>query len=106
MRAMEPFFQVISNLEGFEFYVFWLGVFVCSLIAGFLTDMLMGCIGFGPFFNALLVLAGVLGGVYLRYNYFLRAPYYSYEPYLTIGLCAGVPAILLVALSLLRSRIV
>jgi len=105
MQAMAPFFKVISELEGFENVVFWLGLFVFSLIAGFITDNIMGRTGFGPFWNAVLVLGGVFGGVYLRYNYFLHAPYYSYEPYLTLGLCLGVPALLLIVLGIVHMKL-
>jgi len=47
----------------------------------------------------------VFGGVYLRYNYFLHAPYYSYEPYLTLGLCLGVPALLLIVLGIVHMKL-
>ena len=105
MRAMKPFFEVIGNFEGFEFVAFWLGLFIILMAVGFFLDMLMHKQGFGPFLNAILALLGAFIGVYLRYNYFMRAPWFGYEPYVTMGLIFGSIAILLVALAWIRNRV-
>jgi uncharacterized membrane protein YeaQ/YmgE (transglycosylase-associated protein family) len=104
MRAMKPFFETISNLDGFEFVAFWLGLFIGLMIAGFFLDMLMQRQGFGPFLNAIFALLGGFLGLYLRYNYFLRAPWAGYEPYVTMGLIFGSIAILLLVLAVIRNR--
>ena len=104
MHAMQPFFQTIGNFEGFEFVAFWLGMFIGVLATGFFLDMIMQRQGFGVMLNGLLALGGVFLGLYLRFNYFLHAPWYSYEPYLTTGLCFGVTAVMLVSLAFMRNR--
>ena len=105
MRAMKPFFDIISNLEGFELVAFWLGLFIVLMIAGFFLDMVMQRQGFGPFLNAIFAFGGAFIGVYLRYNYFMHAPWFGYEPYLTLGRVFGSIAILLLLLALIRNRI-
>lgn len=105
MAALKPLFDIVNGFEGFEFWAFWLGVFIVFTAAGFIIDMLMGRQGFGPFLNAIFAIVGVCLGLYLRYNYFFKPPYLSYEPYVTMGLCFGCPALLLVILSLIRGRL-
>ena len=104
MRAMAPFFTYIFALEGFEMVAFWLGSLIGFLIVGFTLDLLMHRQGFGPFLNGVFALLGVFLGLYLRYNYFFRDPWFRYEPYVTMALCFGTPAVLLVILSFLRNR--
>ena len=105
VAAMKPLLDIIFGFEGFEFVAFWLGLFIALTAAGFLIDMMMGRQGFGPLLNGLLALAGVFGGVYLRYSYLFRAPYTSYEPYVTMALCFGGPAVLIVGLAFVRNRL-
>lgn len=104
MRAMQPMFDVIFGLEGFEMVIFWLMLFIGWLIAGFFIDMLMQRQGFGPYINGALALLGGFLGLFLRYNYFTHAPWFRYEPFVTTGLCFGSMALLLLALSFLRNR--
>jgi uncharacterized membrane protein YeaQ/YmgE (transglycosylase-associated protein family) len=103
MHAMQPFMQTILNFEGFEMVAFWLGLFIGLMASGFFLDMIMQRQGFGPLLNAILALAGIFLGLYLRYNYFMRAPFFSFEPYLTAGLCFGSIAALLVSLAYMRN---
>jgi hypothetical protein len=104
MNAMRPLFDVIFNLEGFEKAAFWLGMFIGLLGAGFFIDYLMHKQGFGVFWNAVYAFIGGFAGLYIRYNYFQRAPYYSYEPFVTIGLFFMTIAVLLTTMSYLRNR--
>jgi len=104
MRAMKPLFEVISNLEGFEFVAFWLGLFIALMMTGFFIDMLMQRQGFGPFLNAIYALLGAFIGIYVRYNYFLRAPWLGYEPFVTLVLIFGSIALLLLLLAFIRNR--
>jgi len=103
MEAMKPFFLMVRDLEGFEMVCFWLAVFVGFLLIGFALDYLMGRQGFGPYVNAVLALAGVFGGLYVRYNF--MTPYLRYEPYLSFGLLFAVPVLLVMALSYMRTRV-
>src|SRR3984957_16955020 len=86
MAAMKPLFDVIFGLEGFEKTAFWLGMFIAFLGAGFFVDYLMHKQGFGVFWNGVFVFAAGFFGLYLRYNFFQKPPYFSYEPFVTAGL--------------------
>jgi uncharacterized membrane protein YeaQ/YmgE (transglycosylase-associated protein family) len=104
MIAMKPLFEVIFGLEGFEKVAFWLGMFITLLGSGFFIDYLMHKQGFGVFMNAVYVFVGGFIGLYLRYNYFARQPYYSYEPLPTIVLFFATITLLLLFMSYLRNR--
>ncbi len=103
MHALQPFFQTVLNLEGFEMVAFWLGLFIGMMASGFFVDMLMQRQGFGPLLNSFYALGGAFVGLYLRYNFFQRGAWHSYEPFLTAGLCFGSIAVLLVMLAYLRN---
>ena len=104
MSAMTPLFDAIFGLEGFEKAAFWLGMFIAFLGAGFFIDFLMHKQGFGIFWNALYVFIAGFAGLYIRYNYFQRSPYSSYEPFVTAGLLFGSIAVFLTMMSFLRNR--
>jgi FtsH-binding integral membrane protein len=104
MSAMAPLFIVIFGLEGFEKAAFWLFMFIAFLGGGFFVDYLMQKQGFGVFWNAVYVFAAGFAGLYLRYNYFQRPPYSSYEPFVTAGLFFITIAIFLTTMSFLRNR--
>ena len=104
MSAMSPLFDVIFGLEGFEWTAFWLGMFIAFLGAGFFVDYLMHKQGFGVFWNAVYVFLAGFAGLYIRYNYFQRPPYSTYEPFVTAGLLFGSIAVLLTTMSFLRNR--
>jgi hypothetical protein len=104
MSAMSPLFDAIFGLEGFEKAAFWLGMFIAFLGAGFFIDFLMHKQGFGIFWNALYVFIAGFAGLYIRYNYFQRSPYSSYEPFVTAGLLFGSIAVFLTMMSFLRNR--
>jgi hypothetical protein len=103
MQAMTPFFQMVRDLEGFEMVCFWLGAFVAFVLIGFALDYLMGRQGFGPYINSVLALIGVFAGLYVRYNF--MTPYLRYEPYLSFGLLFAAPVLLVLTLSLARTRV-
>jgi len=103
MEAMTPFFLTIRDLDGFERVCFWLAFFVGFVLIGFLLDFLMGRQGFGPYINSLLALAGVFGGLYVRYNF--MTPFLRYEPYLSFGLLFAAPVLLVLTLSFMRTRV-
>jgi hypothetical protein len=103
MAAMVPLFKTIAALGGFEAACFWLAAFVIFMLTGFVLDYLLGRQGFGPYVNSVLALAGVFLALYARYNYLL--PYLRYDPYLTCGLVVAVPALLILLLSFLRTRV-
>ncbi len=69
MDAMQPVWQFLNNLEGFEFAAFWISSFTLITMAGFFVDYVMQRQGFGPYWNALYVLGGVFIGLYVRFNY-------------------------------------
>jgi hypothetical protein len=104
MTAMTPLFDMMFGLEGFEKAAFWLGMFIAFLGAGFLVDYLMQKQGFGVFLNGVFVFSAGFIGLYIRYNYFQRQPYSSYEPFMTAGLFFFSIAIFLTTMSFLRNR--
>jgi hypothetical protein len=103
MQAMQPFFLMIRDLEGFEMVCFWLAAFVSLVLIGFILDFLMGRQGFGPFGNSLLAAVGVFAALYLRFNFLMS--YLRYDPYLSMGLVFGLPVVLVMGLSFARTRI-
>ncbi len=104
MAAMRPLFDVIHNLEGFELVAFWLGMFISFLGAGFFVDYLMQKQGFGVFWNAVFAFTGAFFGLYVRYNYLQRQPFFFFEPWVTIGVLFMSIAIFLTMMSFLRNR--
>jgi hypothetical protein len=104
MSAMNPLFDAIFGLEGFEWTAFWLGMFISFLGAGFFVDYLMHKQGFGVFWNAVYVFIAGFAALYIRYNYFQRPPYSTYEPFVTAGLFFASIAVFLTTMSLLRNR--
>lgn len=104
MYAMQPFLNTIFALESFEWFAFWLALFVFYLLSGFFVDYLMHNMAFGPYINGILVIAGMFGGVMLRYNYFLGDPYFRYEPITTMALCFGVVTVIFGFIGVLRAR--
>jgi uncharacterized membrane protein YeaQ/YmgE (transglycosylase-associated protein family) len=104
MAAMAPLFEVVFGLEGFEATAFWLVLFVSFWIIGFALDVILQSQGFGPFLNGVLAFVGAFVGLYIRYNYRFDVSATAFEPYLTIGLILAPAALLLIALSALRSR--
>ena len=104
MSAMQPFLDTIFALEGFEWTAFWLAVFVGYLLTGFFVDSLMHNMAFGPYINGVIVLGGLFGGIYLRYNYFLRDPWFRYEPMTTMALCFGAVTVIFSFIGILKAR--
>jgi hypothetical protein len=103
MAAMAPLFKTIGTLGGFELACFWLAAFVVFILTGFALDYLLGRQGFGPYVNSVLALIGVGLALYARYNYLL--PYLRYDPYLTCGLVVATPALVILILSFMRTRV-
>jgi hypothetical protein len=105
MSAMTPLFDIIFGLEGFEEAAFWLGMFIAFLGAGFFIDYLMHKQGFGVLLNGVYVFVAGFAGLYIRYNYFQKPPYTSYEPFVTAGLFFLSIAVFLTMMSFLRNRL-
>ena len=104
MAAMQPFLDTIFALEGFEWVAFWLALFVGYLLTGFLVDSLMHNMALGPYINGLVVVGALFGGLYLRYNYFLRDPWFRYEPITTMTLCFGAVTVVFSFIGVLKAR--
>jgi hypothetical protein len=105
MEKLEPVFQYIRYLDPFEKISFSFAVFVVYLLSGFVTDSLIRPAGFGPYGNGVVAMAGVVIGIYVKYNYFIGFAFLPYEPYLTCGLLLAPGALLLLFLNLLRDRL-
>jgi hypothetical protein len=99
MEAMQPVWLFLNNLEGFEFAAFWIAAFTFTTMAGFFLDYVMQRQGFGPYFNALYVFAGVWAGLYVRFNYLRGYQAHFHDPYLTIAAIMDVIVTMLNRLS-------
>ncbi len=104
MEAMQPVWQFLNNLEGFEFAAFWIGAFTLTSMTGFLLDYVMQRQGFGPYWNALYVFAGVWAGLYVRFNFLRGYQVHLADPLLTISAIVAVTAVMLIAVAFVRNR--
>ncbi len=104
MNAMQPVWEFLNNLEGFELAAFWIAAFTFVVMAGFFLDYIMQRQGFGPIWNALFVLAGIFIGLYVRFNYLRAYQSQLQDPYLTITSILAVTAGMLVAMAFVRNR--
>jgi hypothetical protein len=98
-----PWFADLQSLETGDKVVVFGGVAIAAAVTGFIIDFIMRDVAFGPFFNAFLALAGVLGGIYLRYRIFL--PHGSDDLFYTIGCAIAGAAALFLVLGLAKSRL-
>jgi hypothetical protein len=98
-----PWFADLHGLDTGDKVVVFGGVAIAAAVAGFIIDFIMRDAAFGPFLNAFLVLAGVLGGIYLRYRFFL--PHGSDDLLYTIGGAIVGAAGLFLVLGLAKSRL-
>jgi uncharacterized membrane protein YeaQ/YmgE (transglycosylase-associated protein family) len=93
----------ILGLQNFD-SVFLLIVAIAALIGGavvgYMTDMIMGERGFGPFGNATLAIFGAILGVYFRHAYFYRL--YGDEVVITAVMAEVFATALLLCLGLVK----
>ena len=82
-----PLFQLVQDLEGFDFAAFLLGIAVVFFSVGFAIDYIVGRYGMGPYWNAFYATLGAYAGLCAR-DWWLQ-PYAVYEPYLTTVAIAG-----------------
>ncbi len=104
MTAMEPMWKFLNNLEGFEFAAFWISFFTMICLIGFFLDYIMQRQGFGPYLNALFVLAGVWFGLYVRFNYLRPNEIHLSDPFLSLGSILCVTAVMLIFMAFVRNR--
>jgi hypothetical protein len=84
-----PLWQLVQDLEGFDFAAFLLSVVVAFFAVGFAIDYIVGRYGMGPYWNAFYATLGAYAGLCVR-DWWLQ-PYGAYEPYLTtIAVAAGL----------------
>jgi uncharacterized membrane protein YeaQ/YmgE (transglycosylase-associated protein family) len=62
----------LDNFDSVFLLIVAIAVLIGGAVIGYLTDMIMGERGFGPFGNALLAILGAVLGVYARHTYFYR----------------------------------
>jgi len=91
-----PLWQLVQDLEGFDFAAFLLSAVVAFFAVGFAIDYIIGRFGMGPYWNSFYATLGAYGGLCAR-NWWLQ-PYAAYEPYLTtITVASGLLATVLAA---------
>jgi hypothetical protein len=82
-----PLWQLVQNLQGFDFVALLLSVAVVFFAVGFTIDYIVGRYGMGPYWNAFYAMLGAYAGLCVRF-WWLQ-PYAGYEPYLTTIAVAG-----------------
>ena len=97
-----PLWQLVQNLEGFDFVAFLLSVVVVFFAVGFTIDYIVGRYGMGPYWNAFYATLGAYAGLCVR-HWWLQ-PYAAYEPYLTTIAVAGGLLTTVVAASAVANR--
>ena len=97
-----PLWQLVQNLEGFDFAAFLLSVAVAFFAVGFAIDYLVGRFGMGPYWNAFYATLGAYAGLCVRV-WWLQ-PYAVHEPYLTAIAVAGGLLIAVVTASAFANR--
>jgi hypothetical protein len=97
-----PLWQLVQNLEGFDFAAFLLSIVVTFFAVGFAIDYLVGRFGMGPYWNAFYATLGAYAGLCVRV-WWLQ-PYAAYEPYLTAIAVAGGLLTTVVTASALANR--
>jgi len=95
-----PWITDLEALSGFELTAVGMMILVTAWGAGFLADSAMGQFGLGPVINGVLALLGAFCGLYLRYAY-IHAPA-DLDISLTLGFAALTPAVMLLAVGLIR----
>ncbi|HXW20658.1 MAG TPA: hypothetical protein VEK35_09160 [Roseiarcus sp.] len=98
-----PWIADIEALSGFELTAVGMMVLVSAWGAGFLADNAMGQAGLGPVINAVVTLIGAFAGLYLRYAYI--HPPADLDVVVTLGFAALTPALLLLAIGVIRGRL-
>ena len=90
-------------MSGLELLLLTLFVAVAFFIAGFVADAVLKNDGFGPYWNGVLALVGMMLGSQLRSSYFpLHSPY---DPLLTLSFVFGVCVAFLLVLAAFRNKL-
>lgn len=97
-----PWLADLEDLSPGEMAFVVLVGFVCCLAAGFILNAILKGLGFGPALNGVLALAGVFGGVYLRYRFF--GNFRAEDTTTTILFAMGCAVLMFLALAFLKSR--
>jgi hypothetical protein len=98
-----PWLADLADLSGAEWSFLVLMVIVACLVAGFVLDVIVKNLGFGPAPNGVLALVGVCAGVYLRYRLF--APYRTDDAFLTVSFSVGTVFFLFLFLGMAKARV-
>ena len=97
-----PLWQLVQNLQGFDFVAFLLSVAVMFFAVGFTIDYIVGRYGMGPYWNAFYAMLGAYAGLCVR-HWWLQS-YAPYEPYVTAIAVVGGLLTTVVAASAVANR--
>lgn len=97
-----PLWQLVQNLEGFDFAAFLLSAAVAFFAVGFAIDYIVGRFGMGPYWNAFYATLGAYAGLCVRV-WWLQ-PYAAHDPYLTAIVVASGLLIAVVTASAFANR--
>jgi hypothetical protein len=97
-----PWLSGLGALDGVEWTMMMLILFVVTLGLGFLVHSIMRDVGFGPIANGIIVVAAVYLGLYVRYRYFWNAP--GNEAAITVLFGGATPLVALYILGMFNLR--
>ncbi len=80
-----------------------LSVSIGGFVVGYITDAVMGGLGFGPFGNGLLAVLGAMIGVYVRNHFFARME--VGDVFITALFAAMTATLLLLLLGFIKNKV-
>ncbi len=93
---LKPISRIVLGLRGAERFEFWILFTLVCLILGGITNAVLQETGFGPLFNALLVMTAFVAAVLVRDLFFRGGANLALEPFLSMGMMlAAMPMLLL-----------
>jgi hypothetical protein len=104
MYVLQPVWQFLDRLDGFETAALWIFGFTAIVIAGFIIDYIMQKQGFGVLYNSVVVAAALVLGLYIRLAYARPNVVPLADPLLTIVVILATTTGLITTLALLRNR--
>jgi hypothetical protein len=99
-----PWFAELKDLSSAETFLLVVMIMVGAIAAGFVIEIIARPLGFGTFINAILVLIGVGGGIYLRYHLLPAFP--GNDAIVTFAAAAGAAFVLICFFFYAKSRLI
>ena len=101
---LKPITRIVLGLKGAESYEFWVLLLLVCLILGGMTNAVLQDTGFGPLFNATLVMAAFAAAIVLRDLYFRAGSNLTLEPFMSMGMMLTAMPVLLLSGAFAKMR--